>query len=274
MSRKKPKKWRRHGESPFQISTAAELYWFAGLVNGTLEGEQKKTAACAILTDDIVLNDNVLKEDGSLNEESVDEFVKWKPIGVSGDDAYTGTFDGNNNKISGLYINDGDASVGLFGCIGEGATVRNVGIVDSYINFSGNYAGGGVCGYNYGGTIENCYNTGAVSSTSASFINYVGGICGWNNGTITNCYNTGTVSGRNAGGSNYAGGICGQNMNTGKIENCYNTGTVSGTTTGGSNYAGGVCGWNLGVPVKTATILKVWQLLPTAESRLRNTSLG
>lgn len=28
-------------ENPYQIGNAAELYWFAGLVNGTLEGVKK-----------------------------------------------------------------------------------------------------------------------------------------------------------------------------------------------------------------------------------------
>ncbi len=41
-----------------------------------------------------------------------------------------------------------------------------------------------MCGYNDCGTIQNCYNTGAVSGS-----NYVGGVCGYiDGGTITNCY--------------------------------------------------------------------------------------
>ena len=45
----KPKNGDGSKEEPYQISTAAELYWFAGLVNGTLtDGTQQKTAACAL----------------------------------------------------------------------------------------------------------------------------------------------------------------------------------------------------------------------------------
>ena len=244
-------------ENPYKIGTAAELYWFAQTVNDDDYG------ACAILTEDITLNENVLDEDGNLNGDG-SKFDQWTPIG-SKNNPYTGTFDGNEKTISGLYINSDAEYIGLFGCIGNGATVRNVGIMDSYINGSGSsldvYVGaicgynsgtitncynkgtvsgsssagdinyvGGICGYN-SGNVENCYNTGTVSGTS--FINYVGGICGYNSGTITNCYNTGAVS-----GNNEAGGVCGHNNGT--VTNCYNTGAVSGTTTGG------VCGYNYG----------------------------
>lgn len=46
--------------NPYQISSAAELYWFAGLVNG---GEN--TAACAVLTNDITINEGVLDAGGT-----------------------------------------------------------------------------------------------------------------------------------------------------------------------------------------------------------------
>lgn len=37
-------------EKPYQIGNANELYWFAGLVNGTLENVQQNESAHAILT--------------------------------------------------------------------------------------------------------------------------------------------------------------------------------------------------------------------------------
>ena len=45
---------------PYQIGTAEELYWFAGLVNGTLPGGEKNASANAILTADITVNKDVL----------------------------------------------------------------------------------------------------------------------------------------------------------------------------------------------------------------------
>ena len=198
--------------NPYQISNAAELYWFAGLVNGTLDGVTQKTAAHAKLTANITVNEGVLKSDGTVNSGS---FTNWTPIG-NYDNQYTGTFDGQNNTISGLYFDNGNTNnVGLFGYVGSGGNVSNVGIVNSY--FNGKYRVGGVCGNNDGGTIQNCYNTGAVSGSK-----YVGGVCGQNlksqynlKSTIEDCYNTGAVS-----GSSYVGGVCGYNYN-GTITNCY-----------------------------------------------------
>ena len=90
--------------NPYQIGTAAELYWFAALVNGT-NGLTQNLAANAILTQDITINTNVLLENGEFNSESESSFEKWIPIGYTSDInyAYTGTFDGKGQTISGLY---------------------------------------------------------------------------------------------------------------------------------------------------------------------------
>lgn len=63
-------------DNPYQIGTAAELYWFAGLVNGTLEGVTKNTSANAILTENIVVNTGVLKSDGTLADDT-SGFTSW-----------------------------------------------------------------------------------------------------------------------------------------------------------------------------------------------------
>ena len=224
--------------NPYQISTAAELYWFAALVNGdtTVSGvTAANKTACAELMNDITVNENVLKEDGT-PADNTSNFRSWTPIGNS-NNQYTGTFDGQGHTISGLYFfNTSTEYVGLFGLVVNDGSVSNVGVVDSY--FKGKKYVGGVCALNYCGTITNCYNTGAVSGTS-----YVGGVCGFNNGgTIENCYNTGTVIG-GSGNCYCFGGVCGRNYaaaGTATITNCYNTGAVSGT----GHYVGGVCGQN------------------------------
>ena len=91
-------------EKPYQIGTAAELYWFAGLVNGTLEGVEKNASADAILTTDITVNNGVLDANKDLVSKS--DFIEWTPIGTSRDNAYTGTFDGKGYTVSGLYFNN------------------------------------------------------------------------------------------------------------------------------------------------------------------------
>ena len=87
--------------SPYEISNAEELYWFAALVNGELEGVSQNTSANAVLTADITVNNDVLYSDGTLNE-NYSNFITWTPIGYF--ESYTGTFDGQGHTISGLYF--------------------------------------------------------------------------------------------------------------------------------------------------------------------------
>ena len=232
----------------YEISNAGQLYWFAAKVNG---GD---TAINGKLMADIVVNENVLKEDGTLNGDG-SNFRVWTPIGNSSE-RYAGTFDGNGKTVSGLYFNDTSANyVGLFGWVNFGGVVKNVGVGGSY--FSGSGYVGGVVGLNYG-TVSECYNTGRVN---ASY--YVGGVVGYSDESlVSNCYNTGSVSGddRVGGvvGGNYGtvidcynngsvsgnwkvGSVVGYNFWDSTVSNCYNTGSVSG-----DDCAGGVVGENDG----------------------------
>ena len=212
-------------ENYYAIASAEDLYCFADSVNG---GAEQWQTANAVLTDDIVVNENVLNANGSLNGTPT---YSWTPIGTSSKN-YKGTFDGNGHTISGLYFNkttnndypDGGNYVGLIGYAAKGAAIKNVGVVDSYL-YGRQYVGG-ICGccYNLKTNITNCYNTGTVSGTQ-----FIGGICG-DNGTQTKCYNTGTVSSSDSN----VGGICGIG---GTQTNCYNTGMVLGRSSG-------ICGYN------------------------------
>lgn len=136
----KPENGNGTAENPYQITSAAELYWFAGLVNGTLTDVTKNSSACAKLMNDITVNNNLLDrityktdDDGNLTNEVANggNFISWTPIGAA-NNSYQGTFDGNGKTISGLFFNDSQKShVGLFDNIYM-ATIRNVGVVDSY----------------------------------------------------------------------------------------------------------------------------------------------
>ena len=221
-------------------------------------GGGKNLSANAILTANIIVNTGVL--DANKNLVSKSDLTEWKPIGARWS-SYTGTFDGQGYTISGLYFNNPTSSyAGLFGSIGANGKISNVGVLDSYFQFS--ELGGGVCGVNHGtvrdckntgsvrglaaiggvcglnekgGIIENSFNEGTVSGTGDN-VQQVGGVCGYNNGTIKSCYNTASVSGQNS-----VGGVCGLNSR-GIITNCFNEGTVSGQT-----FVGGVCGNGCGV---------------------------
>ncbi len=256
---------------PYQIATAEQLARMASVVNTDNVSYGGKYYT---LTDDIVLNDT---SDASWTSNSPNA---WTPIGNS-TNQFKGVFDGAGHTVSGVYINDSTATnQGLFGFIGynsatgAGATVKNVGVVNSAITAS-QYVGG-VVGYDGYGTVDNCYSTGSItadwrvggvvgvggyncvvknsyneSTVIGSTNGYAGGVVGifsGQNGIIYNCYNTGSVS----GGSTNAGGIVGDTSNNGdiagSITNCYNTGEVSsaglkGTIVGSNEYTVQNCYW-------------------------------
>jgi len=101
-----------------------------------------------------------------------------------------------------------------------------VGLED--VNVNGYRGVGGLVGYNYDGTITNCYSSGCVRGDC------VGGFVGYNyDGTITNCYSTSCVNGYRG-----VGGFVGYNRE-GTINNSYSTGCVNG-----SSEVGGFVGYN------------------------------
>ena len=211
----------------YEIGNAGQLYWFADKVNKEFYGN-----ANAVLTEDIVVNKNVLN-DGELTKD-VDGLRNWTPI-----KHYGGTFDGAQHTISGIYcVSDTITEAGIFQLTTSSATVENIGVLDSYYCLKEGYDVGGIVGYN-SGIIRNCYNAGMVNSLHNN-VNYLGGICGVNEGgTIIGCYNTGKVV--NSVFGTRAGGICGRSNNT--ILNCYNTGSVMG-----GYMVGGICGSNESSP--------------------------
>ena len=225
---------------PYQISTADQLKLFRDIVNGA-NGQTQNTAACAVLTNDIVLNDGTFDENGNYTTGASGKAAEeWTPIGKYTDDGnnntpYTGTFDGGGHTIKGLYVNLSDVAVGLFGCL-EDAAVRNL-TVDGYVQ--GRHTVGGIAGKAraYGAapsTVENCRNNCHVVSEygtgSGSFL-YVGGIVGSAaDTTIADCVNTEVVEAK--GSNNYssvAAGIVGSLYENVTVKNCYNTGEINVT---------------------------------------------
>ena len=221
-------------DSPYEITKYADLQEFAAIVNGTHDKASQDTDVYGELMNDIDCGND----------------QEWVPIG-NHDNKYTGHFDGNNKVIKGLSSISRADYQGLFGYIGSGGEVKNVGLEGGMIkgaSFVGGVAGwnegtimncynggevrgagtlGGMVGCNNGGTISSCYNTGAISAGP-----HTGGLVGYNSGgTITNCYNTGAVSG-SAGVSGLVG-----KQRIGEIINCYNSGAVNGRS-----KVGGVVG--------------------------------
>ena len=231
----------------YQISNADELYGFMHLVNSG------NTDIDAVLTDDIVVNKNVLEKVHNGNTTGLRE---WYSIGNNGymgylenNCEYDGMFDGQFHTISGLYFDSekkGLIQLGLFESINN--TVRNVIIEDTY------FKGKNVCGIGYGrnySIVENCIFDGELFGQEEA-----AGICYYNNGRTKNCINYGKISGSwaagivNGGGfvtncynageivfpgdyGVYIGGIS-SGTTLGNITNCYNTGVIS--------YGYSICG--------------------------------
>jgi hypothetical protein len=135
-----------------------------------------------------------------------------------------GEFNGNGRKISNLGLKfDFVAHVGLFGYLGSGGKVSEVGVENVNITVTGGWQVGGLVGENTG-IVSNSYSTGSVTGTGD-----VGGLAGWNvdDGTVSNSYSTSSVTG------NQGGGLVGWNYG-GTVSNSYSTGSVTGEWETGS----------------------------------------
>ena len=224
-------------ENMIAIASAEELKAFRDDVNsGNTYGGKY-----IYLTSDIVL-------------ESSEE---WEPIGKYDNSSmnpdedinncFMGIFDGKFHKISGVSVNSTEKGKGLFALV-KNATIKNLGVTESYIN--GNSAIGGIVGYAYNNSnIYNCYNEATVMGTDR----YVAGIVGYarNGVRIENCYNVGTIT------SQYnAGGVCGE-LNASQILSCYNTGEIHGTATAENRST---CGGISATVRKNSTIINTYNI--------------
>ena len=208
-------------EDPYQIVTAQGLKAFRDIVNGA-NGAAQNPAACAVLTEDIDLN----------NE-------KWTPIAYSDhfdEDTtlyYSGSFDGRGHTIRGLYVSVPSGPIGEQVCLGlfsavKDAMIQNVTVAGSVAGFNGNM--GGIAGCLRNSTIKNCANHCTVKSTTAQdAASYVGGIAGAmdTNSTICDCYNTGKITEDQFSQYHCTGGIVGYSGGS-TVSNCYNVGEVAG----------------------------------------------
>lgn len=167
--------------------------------------------------------------------------ITWTPIGtdLTNSYSYKGTFDGGGHTISGLTVTGSNQYAGLFGCIGDGGTVKNVKLEKVQITSDYQYAYvGGVAGNN-DGAIENCSVSGSVSGNST--YNSVGGVVGYQwGGSITGCSSSATVQGTGS-----VGGVVGQTNSSATLTACYSTENVTlESNNSNSTYAGGVVGYN------------------------------
>ena len=223
----------------YQITTAAELKWFADAAKTTPEIKGKLTA-------DIDLNHR-----------------NWTPIA-----AFSGELDGGGRTVSRFYCkatstaalvakNSGTVkNLTVSGkVVGGDSTAaiaaENTGTIENctaLVQITGGNYTAGIAAVN-SGTVRRCTNGGAVSGAQ-----YVGGVCGQNKGTkaatvlVEDCVNTGMI--RAAG--YMLGGIVGDNDGYSDdfakttVHHCANSGHIIGTAAILRAYVGGAVGRNNG----------------------------
>ena len=229
-------------DNTYNINTPEELAWIAQKVNAgeTFEG---KTI---------------------LLEQNIDLSAKyWLPIGNE-NNAFSGIFDGNNHKITGLKFNsDGCDFVGLFGYV-KNAIIKNVDLLNADI--TGRERVGALCGTIVSTKIENCNVMGVIKGKSC-----IGGAVGWTsnwrecsiknvtvNAKIFGEYHAGGVVGYvgqivlnnskligEVHGTNNVGGMIGYINDNATISDCFSNANISG-----ENYIGGIVGRGSSVSIE------------------------
>lgn len=249
-------------ESPFLITTAEELKWYANYVNGESGDNVVHNTACAQLVEDIDLSTVCGESKGN-----------WTPIAKydvykNGGKKFDGVFDGNGHTISNLYINNTRSSyLGLFGYIqptasstsasvknlkmdnvqivgdqniaavcgfGKNVTFENIEVISGSI--TGSYFIYGIC--SGGGSARNCINRANVTGSGT----YVAGIINTINDKVSNCSNYGKIT----TGKGPAGGIACLNKESNKLTDCANYGDIH--VTGALGSSGSAVGGLLGYP--------------------------
>ena len=240
-----------------------DMYELYGLSYTTLSTSKP---SCVRLTKDIVVNKNVLNDDGTLNTQDAPLFYRWNPI-----KNFQGTFDGQGHTISGLYMEKtaNTDEAGLFVQLGSSTNnpttvkISNLGLEDSY--FKAAYHTAGFISTTLQSVtleISNCYNEATVVSTNGYAAGFIGQFHYLGNLTFINNFNVGHVEGQwnlsglvahygsmveahfynsyNAGSIKYTGmgtssakALSGDKASTMTIDNCYYL-----ASTGNKEYGG------------------------------------
>lgn len=210
------------------------MKYFEEFVNGKLTEEEKE--GLEITDSTIVYLENDIDMGARQENGVLTAGTAWNPIGVDSAGKFTGTFEGNNHTVKGIYVKKDGNFAGLFG---NSDTIQNLTIADSYIEATGGGVGG-IVGALREGSIINCNNvrTNVVGTGEGTNRGNIGGIVGQFTGEqIDNCENTGNVK-----SSGYSiGGIVGKFTGE-KIENCINKAEISGGIENSYGQLGGIVG--------------------------------
>ena len=211
------------------------------MVDG-LNGQEPNTfdGKTVLLTSDINLDGYRWKPIGGYFYSETKGFRDWL--------GFSGVFDGQNHRVSNIYVNDAYSALGLFGHA-RNAKIKNI-IIDGgsissiYTDSKDSHALhssaiGGLIGDAYDcSEINNCHSSVTVHANGGA-----GSLCGnirgdLLNSFVTNCSSSGTVYGRES-----CGGLIGDVYGIVTVQNCYSTGDVK-VASGNDNawYRGGLIG--------------------------------
>ncbi len=176
-------------EDPYAIASVQDLCWVSQGAGRVYRDKY------FLLTEDIDARGTYVWNGGA----------GFSPIGDSST-AFTGTFDGDGYKVTGLSLTSGGTDTGFMGVLGTGGRVLKLVLED--VDIDGTDRTGGLAGTN-NGTIQVSFVTGSVTGSTQ-----VGGLVGLNTGFIHNVYSVVQVN-----GTAQVGGVAGEN--TGNITNTY-----------------------------------------------------
>jgi len=204
------------------------LFCVVSLVaSGAVSAQEEETVTVSDAGDLDAVRDDLDGDYVLASDLDMSDVGNFDPIGSRTGESFTGSFRGGGNVIRNLTVvkrnRDG---VGLFGAVGDGGVISNVGVEDADV--TGGDSVGGIIGFNRG-NVTRSYFTGSVKGRD----DYVGGIVGSNSGgLVSQTYSEARVS-----GSLMVGGIVGRNHGGGDVELSYAAGRVSATA-----QAGGLVG--------------------------------
>lgn len=158
----------------------------------------------------------------------------WRPIGFDGvasSKVFVGTFDGNGHYIKNMHIyGEMLCDAGLFSIVGEGAEIKNLGMVDCNIDVENTVGAiAGHCKGIDGPKISRCFVSGTIKSGMQA-----GGLIGSGRVVISDCFNTADVFAKYS-----CGGICAGDKFI-SLKNCYNIGTIKKD----DGRGGSICGYD------------------------------
>lgn len=137
-----------------------------------------------------------------------------------------------NLTLTGCKVESGDENVGALAAIATSTTITNCSVAGTVTGTATDRKVGGLIGLGTGVTISQCWSSATVKAENTGCS--VGGLVGAteDGGSIDNSYNSGAVTGNANDANSFAGGLIGTMDGDGKISNSYSNGKVAAKTAG------------------------------------------